>query len=159
IQPCRPGGIVIQIRHVHHKSVAIPLRTGVSEEEVVALDVSAAVQINAALAMNELIAHLDHLGALCDLEWKRNVVDARYPGLPAPAHGIVCAVFKVGFSSGFRFGLVRDHTVGSVRNGSLSGVNIPRSCMRLDASIERIIENLPDAAEIRMIIRSARNST
>ena len=50
------------------------------------------VHVDAAPVVDAFVCHLNHLGGLRDLEWERDVGDARHAGLEALRDGVFGAI-------------------------------------------------------------------
>ena len=95
VEPCWMRGVIIEISDIDDQRIAIPLCPRITIKEIDSRQVFAAVDIDAAVIVNELVRDLDHLRSLRDLEWERDVRDPWYAGLEAIRDGVLSSILVV----------------------------------------------------------------
>ena len=143
----------VEVGGVDHQGVALPVPARVAHPEVVGEGMRAAVGVDDADGVGELVGDDHVVGRLQDAERERHVGDARHPRQKALPHGVrgqpvrVVLLLLLG-----RPGLVGDPAAlddaeaGGNAVLGVVGADVPR----------RGVQHLPEAAEIGVSLRGAR---
>src|SRR5436190_397414 len=94
------------------------------------------IDIDAPVAVHELVGELNHLRRLSDLERERDIGDARHARLEAVCNRILGSILVIRLPLGQSGGQIWNLAIGRIDDRALSRMNSVGSLMRLDVSIE-----------------------
>src|SRR5262249_45980506 len=152
VEPGRMIGVVVQVLYINYQRVSFPLCPRIAVVEIDSGQVLAVIDIDAAVVVNKLVRELDHLRSLRDLEWEREIRDARHARLEAVGYRIFCSILVILLAFGQSGRQIWNLAVGRIHDSALAATNSVRSDMRFDVSIMGIVEDLPYSAQVRFAI-------